>query len=154
MEICRGFEAGGAVSGGKFRMPYALSAQIAALFLISRRSAMTLSNVYTTQEPARAEIDALLTPTVLEFGTAWCGHCQAAQPFIATVFADYPQISHIKIEDGRGRALGRSFGIKLWPTLVFIKDGKEAARLVRPQSAALIDVAMKQIADHDRKKVP
>ena len=107
---------------------------------------MALSNDYVTKEPTRAEIDALDAPTVLQFGTAWCGHCQAAEPLIATAFTDYPQISHVKVEDGRGRPLGRSFGIKLWPTLVFLKEGKEVARLVRPQGAAEICDAMRQIA--------
>jgi len=83
---------------------------------------------------------------VLQFGTPWCGHCQAAQPFIAAAFADYPQIGHIKVEDGSGRPLGRFFGVKLWPTLVFLKDGKEVARLVRPRDAAEIGAAMRQIA--------
>jgi thioredoxin 1 len=106
---------------------------------------MALSNGYVTKEPTRAEIDALNTPTVLEFGTAWCGYCQAAQPSIAAAFAEYPQISHIKVEDGRGRPLGRSFGVKLWPTLVFLKCGKEVRRLVRPQGAAEIAAAMREI---------
>ena len=39
---------------------------------------------------------------------------------------------HLKIEDGRGKPLGRSFRVKLWPTLVFLRDGEEVARLVRP----------------------
>jgi thioredoxin 1 len=107
---------------------------------------MALSNDYVTKEPTRAEIDALDAPTVLQFGTPWCGHCQAAQPFIAAAFADHPQIAHIKVEDGRGRPLGRSFGVKLWPTLVFLRDGKEVARLVRPQDAAGIGAAIRQIA--------
>jgi thioredoxin 1 len=107
---------------------------------------MALSNDYVTKEPTRAEIDALDAPTVLQFGTPWCGHCQAAQPFIAAAFADYPQLSHIKVEDGRGRPLGRSFGVKLWPTLLFLKAGKEVARLTRPRDAAEIGAAMRQIA--------
>ena len=106
---------------------------------------MALSSNFVTKEPTRAEIDALTAPTALEFGTAWCGYCQEAQPLIAAAFADYPQLSHIKVEDGRGRPLGRSFGVKLWPTLVFLKDGKEVSRLVRPQGAAEIGAAMRQI---------
>lgn len=108
---------------------------------------MALSKDFVTKEPTRAEIDALIAPTVLEFGTAWCGYCQEAQPLIAAGFAGYPQVSHLKVEDGRGRPLGRSFGVKLWPTLVFLKQGKEVARLVRPQDAAAIRDAMRQIAD-------
>lgn len=108
---------------------------------------MALTKDYLAKEPARAQIDALEDPTVLEFGTDWCGYCQAAQPLIAAAFADHPQVAHIKVEDGRGRPLGRSFGVKLWPTLVFLKAGREAARLVRPQDASEISDAMKKIAD-------
>ena len=107
---------------------------------------MAFSNNCVKKEPTRAEIDALTAPTVLEFGTNWCGYCQEAQPLIAAALTDYPQLSHIKVEDGRGRPLGRSFGVKLWPTLVFLKYGKEVARLVRPQGTAEIGDAMRQIA--------
>jgi thioredoxin 1 len=60
--------------------------------------------------------------------------------------AQHPNITHLKIEDGPGRPLGRSFGVKLWPTLVFLKDGKEVERLVRPRSAARIVDAMQKIS--------
>jgi thioredoxin 1 len=106
---------------------------------------MAFCNDYVIKEPTRAEIDALNIPTVLEFSTAWCGYCQTAQPLIAGAFADYPQVAHLKVEDGRGRPLGRSFGVKLWPTLVFLKNGQEVTRLVRPQGAAEIAAAMRQI---------
>jgi thioredoxin 1 len=84
-------------------------------------------------------------PTVLKFGTDWCGYCQDAQPVIAKAFAAHPSIAHIKVEDGPGRPLGRSFRVKLWPTLVFLKDGKEAARLVRPESLQAIERSMQKI---------
>ena len=31
--------------------------------------------------------------------------------------------------DASGRPLGRSFKVKLWPTLVFLRDGREIERL-------------------------
>jgi thioredoxin 1 len=37
-----------------------------------------------------------------------------------------------KVEDGKGRKLGRSYRVTLWPTLIFLNDGVEVARLVRP----------------------
>jgi thioredoxin 1 len=52
----------------------------------------------------------------------------------------------MKVEDGQGRPLGRSFRVKLWPTLIFLRDGKEIARLVRPASAAQVREAAAQIA--------
>ena len=90
-------------------------------------------------EPTRAEVDAFTEPTVLEFGTSWCGYCRAAQPDIAAVMQKRPGVRHIKIEDGRGRPLGRSFRIKLWPTLVYLEGGVEKGRVVRPNDAAEIE---------------
>jgi len=96
-------------------------------------------------EPSRDEIDALSEPALIEFGTAWCGHCQAAQPLIRAALAAHPQLRHIKVEDGPGRRLGRSFGVKLWPTLIFLCQGREQARLVRPTDAEAIEQALDQI---------
>ncbi|MDB5815139.1 MAG: thioredoxin [Rhodocyclales bacterium] len=100
---------------------------------------MPANAAFEEVEPKREAIDALQGPAVVEFGTGWCGHCRAAQPLIASAFADYAGVRHIRIEDGPGRRLGRSFSVKLWPTLVFLRDGKELARLVRPGTAAEIE---------------
>lgn len=97
---------------------------------------------YETVEPTRAEIDALPGPSVLEFGTPWCGHCRAAQPIVALALAARPGVRHLRVEDGSGRALGRSFNVKLWPTLIFLRDGREAARVVRPRDSRDIDRAL------------
>lgn len=85
-------------------------------------------------------------PVVLEFGTGWCGVCRRAQPLIVAGLATRSDVAHIKIEDGSGRRLGRLFRVKLWPTLVFLKDGKEQARVVRPQSVESIKTALDEIA--------
>ena len=101
-----------------------------------------MSTTYAQAEPKRAEVDQLEGATVLEFGSPWCGYCRAAQPLIATALADHPGVRHIKIADASGKRLGRSFGVKLWPTLVFLKDGKEISRLVRPREAKAISDAL------------
>ena len=93
-----------------------------------------METVYQATQPTRADIDGLTGPAVLEFGANWCGICQAAQPLLRTAFAEYSNIPHFKVEDGPGRALGRSYRIKLWPTLIFLHDGKEVARVVRPDN--------------------
>mgnify|MGYP002146930425 CR=1 FL=1 len=48
-------------------------------------------------------------------------------------------ITHIKIEDGQGRKLGRHFKVKLWPTLVVLRQGQEIGRVTRPQSAQEVE---------------
>ena len=95
-----------------------------------------------SEAPARAEVDALPGLTLLEFGTNWCSHCCAAQAALAEALSHHAQWHHIKVEDGPGRALGRSFRVKLWPTLVLLRDGQEVARLVRPSQAADISAAL------------
>lgn len=104
-----------------------------------------MSSVFAEREPTRAEIDGMLGPVVLEFGAPWCGYCASAQPLLAEAFTAFPQISHVKIEDGKGRPLGRSFRVTLWPTLIFLSDGKEVARLVRPDQTSAIRAALLQI---------
>jgi thioredoxin 1 len=101
---------------------------------------------YATVAPSRAEVDALPGLTLVEFGTDWCGFCKAAQAPIAEALRDAPALRHLKIEDGSGRPLGRSFRVKLWPTLVFMRDGQEVARVVRPGSAAAIRHELEQAA--------
>jgi thioredoxin 1 len=90
----------------------------------------------------REEVDHLPGPALLEFGNAWCGHCRRAEPLIAAALAAHPGVRHIKIADASGQRLGRSFGVKLWPTLVFLKDGAEVARLVRPDDPKKIADAL------------
>jgi thioredoxin 1 len=106
---------------------------------------MGLATSYEAVEPARADVDAMAGPVVLEFGNAWCGYCRAAQPLVARAFSGHDGVRHIKIADGSGRRLGRSFGVKLWPTLVFLRDGKELARLVRPGREEEISAALASI---------
>jgi thioredoxin 1 len=96
-------------------------------------------------EPSRDEIDVMREPAVIEFGAAHCGHCRAAQPLIAQALAVNPGVRHIKVEDGPGRRLGRSFRVKLWPTLIFLRQGHEAARLVRPGDVQAIEQALREI---------
>lgn len=109
---------------------------------IQKEHAVATMNETYASEPPRSEIEATRGVVLLEFGAPWCGFCQAVQPMLANALAGRPAIRHFKIEDGKGKPLGRSFRVKLWPTLVFLKDGIELARLVRPQHAEAIGEAL------------
>ncbi|MDP8566254.1 thioredoxin family protein [Methylophilus aquaticus] len=93
-------------------------------------------------EPTREEVNALTGVTLLEFGASWCGYCQAAQAAITSALAQFSHVHHIKVEDGKGRRLGRSFRVTLWPTLIFMKDGLEHKRLVRDIDAVELRLAL------------
>src|SRR4051794_35067723 len=101
---------------------------------------------YEPETYTRDEVNALAGPLVIEFGTNWCGYCRAAQPLIEDAFSGFSTIQHLKVEDGKGRPLGRSFRVKLWPTLIFLRNGVEVARAVRPMDAGSIASALAQVS--------
>jgi thioredoxin 1 len=101
-----------------------------------------MSQPYAVTQPERSAIDAIDGVLALEFGADWCGHCQAGAPHIAAALAASPHVTHIKVEDGSGRALGRSFRVKLWPTLIVLRNGQELARVVRPPDANVVRQAL------------
>jgi thioredoxin 1 len=101
-----------------------------------------MSTAYQTNQPERADIDAMEGIVALEFGTDWCGFCKAAAPVIAAALSGQAAVRHIKVEDGPGRKLGRSFRVKLWPTVIILKDGRELARVVRPGNSGEVLAAL------------
>jgi Thiol-disulfide isomerase and thioredoxins len=101
--------------------------------------------VYQETEPSLAEVEAFIGPAVIEFGNSWCGFCQGAQPYISAAMANHPELPHLHIADGRGKPLGRAFKVKLWPTLIFLQDGQEVARVVRPETTEVINQALAQL---------
>ena len=106
---------------------------------------MTRDYLSDDKAPTREEVDAMTGPVLVEFGTPWCGFCQGAQKDIVDLLAKHPEVRHVKVEDGPGRRLGRSFRVKLWPNLVFMKDGAVVKQLARP-SAHEMREAMDAIA--------
>lgn len=104
---------------------------------------MPFTSSFETTEPSRSDVDALPGTTVIEFGAPWCGWCQGAQRSIEQAIDAHPEVRHMKVEDGKGRPLGRSFRVKLWPTLVVLRDGVEVARTVRPGGVREIEDALK-----------
>jgi thioredoxin 1 len=90
-----------------------------------------------SQAPSREDIDRMPGPVLLEFGTAWCGHCIAIQRRVSDLLERHAEVKHIKVEDGPGRPLGRSFKVRLWPSFVFLRGGRVVRQLARPSYAAL-----------------
>ncbi len=103
---------------------------------------MPYTATHVETPPTREAVDKRPGAAVLEFGTPWCGYCRSAQPLIEQALQHRAQVEHLKVEDGPGRPLGRSYRVKLWPTLIFLKDGQEVARVVRPQTAQELDDAL------------
>ncbi len=97
-----------------------------------------MSPAYLPETITREQADALPGATVLQFGTDWCGYCRVAEKVIEPVLECAGEVRRILVEDGKGRPLGRSYRVKLWPTLIFLSDGVEVARVVRPWGEAAV----------------
>jgi thioredoxin 1 len=106
---------------------------------------MNPAATYLADQPDRATIEGRAGPALLVFGTNWCGHCQTAAPALDAALANHPQVHVDRVEDGPGRRLGRIYGVKLWPTLIFLRDGQEVSRLVRPREAEPVAQALTAI---------
>lgn len=105
---------------------------------------MPFDPTYHEDQPTRDEIDQTSGLMLLEFGANWCGHCQAISAAVKDATDSRPEIQHVRIADARGKPLGRSFRVKLWPTLVFMRDGQVINQLVRPTPAE-IETAFEQL---------
>ncbi|MHA7859920.1 thioredoxin family protein [Tessaracoccus sp. Y36] len=101
---------------------------------------MTLG--YQDEQPTREKIDATRGLVALEFGQNWCGFCARSAPALNEALGNRPDVERIKVADGKGLPLGRSFKVKLWPTMILLRDGQEVARVVRPDSPREIDEAL------------
>jgi thioredoxin 1 len=106
---------------------------------------MSFTADYSDDEPSTSEIESMKGPVVLEFGNSWCGFCRRAEPFVKEALSARDEVRHVRVADGSGRRLGRSYRVKLWPTLIFLDDGTEVSRLVRPDNSAAIKGALDQI---------
>jgi thioredoxin 1 len=104
-----------------------------------------MAQAYVERQLDADELERRAGPLVLDFGTEWCGHCARARPLIEQAISEVPGIAHVRVEDGPGRPLGRRFRVKLWPTLVLLRDGKEIERLVRPADLQALRQALDRL---------
>ena len=95
---------------------------------------MPFDPVYHDDEPTREEVDKTAGPVLLEFVQAGAATVKCSQPRWKRCSRSTRRCSTCRIADGRGKRLGRSFRVKLWPTLIFLRDGKVIVQLVRPAS--------------------
>lgn len=78
----------------------------------------------------QTEVSQSEVPVLLDFYADWCGPCKMLHPELEAFAEETAEVKVCQINVDNAQELAQLFGILSIPTLVLIKDGKEAARHV------------------------
>jgi len=68
---------------------------------------------------------------MIDFTATWCGPCKVMKPVLDSLANEYAgrvELSFVDVDDDR--VATAQFDVRSMPTLVFVRDGREVARIV------------------------
>ena len=69
-------------------------------------------------------------PVLVDFYANWCGPCKIFSPIVAEVAKEREDVKVVKVNVDEAQETSLKYQIMSIPTLIFIKEGKEANRSV------------------------
>jgi thioredoxin 2 len=86
--------------------------------------------IHLTAERFNAHALAKGLPLVINFWASWCGPCQTMAPIFEALAAEFePMVRFYKVNTDAEKELAHYFRIQSIPTLSFIRNQREAARV-------------------------
>ena len=71
------------------------------------------------------------TPALVDFWAVWCGPCRAVAPIVEEIAEEYDGRAVIaKMDVDSNKEIATQLGIQAIPTLLLVKDGQIADRIV------------------------
>jgi thioredoxin 1 len=95
-----------------------------------------MSSVIHLSAPSFPALAAQEKPVLIDFWAPWCGPCRAQAPILDAVadqLGDRAIIAKVNVDEEQD--LAARFGVQAIPTLVVLKQGQLAQRLVGLQQA-------------------
>ncbi len=89
------------------------------------------------------EVLASEKTVLVDFFATWCGPCRMVGPILEEIAAERPDIKVVKVDVDAEPELAAAFGVMNIPTMVVVKKGKEAGRMIgaRPKAEILASLA-------------
>ena len=87
------------------------------------------------------EISASQLPVVIDFWAEWCGPCRMVAPIVEELAGEYEgRLLICTCDAEKSDDIVATYKVRNIPTLVFLKDGQEVARIVgAPTKAEIVD---------------
>lgn len=82
---------------------------------------------------------------ILDFYASWCVPCKTLHPVITQVKEKYPEIEIEAIDVDKNVELANAYRVMGLPSLVFLKDGNEVARLTNLVTMEDIEQKIKEV---------
>ncbi|MET0017212.1 thioredoxin [Oscillibacter sp.] len=98
-----------------------------------------MSVLTITKENYQKEVTESDRPVLLDFWASWCGPCRMVSPVVDEIAEQNANVKVGKVNVDEQQELAAQFGVMSIPTLVVIRGGKIANRVVgaRPKAQIL-----------------
>jgi thioredoxin 1 len=118
-----------------------LYAKTAQHFFVVMREVVETSRCMQISLDEKSFSTLLLAPGVhvIDFTAAWCGPCRTMVPILAALEREYVgRVSFAAVDVDHEPQLAQRYDVRSMPTLVFVRDGREVARIVGARSRAFV----------------